>query len=135
MMFRIATDLKDVNDTPKHYTVRWEQGETVIEMAFDRLGRRVWMREREGDTVTKEERFVYDGYLCVQRLDATQGNAGRTTFLAKILPKRHKRENDGREGAISGRLARKATGVSPSSFARIGVFAGNLPRTLLPGWY
>ena len=71
MMFRIATDLKDMNDTPKHYTVRWEQGETVIEMAFDRLGRRVWMREREGDTVTKEERFVYDGYLCVQRLDVT----------------------------------------------------------------
>ena len=54
MMFRIATDLKDVNDTPKHYTVRWEQGETVIEMAFDRLGRRVWMRESEDDTVTKE---------------------------------------------------------------------------------
>ena len=61
--------------------IRWVQGETVIEMAFDRLGRRVWMREREGDTVTKEERFVYDGYLCVQRLDATQGNAVRTEFV------------------------------------------------------
>ena len=36
-----------------------------------------------------------------------------------------KREDDGREGAVSGRLARKATGVSPSGFARIGVFAGN----------
>ena len=46
-----------------------------------RLGRRVWMRESEGDTVTKEERFVYDGYLCVQRLDATQGNAVRTEFV------------------------------------------------------
>ena len=33
-----------------------------------------------------------------------------------------KREDDGREGAISGRLARKATGVSPSGFARTGVF-------------
>ena len=61
--------------------IRWEQGETVIEMAFDRLGRRVWMRESEGDMVTKEERFVYDGYLCVQRLDATQGNAVRTEFV------------------------------------------------------
>ena len=55
--------------------------ETVIEMTFDRLGRRVWMREREDDTVFKEERFVYDGYLCVQRLDATQGNAVRTEFV------------------------------------------------------
>ena len=35
-----------------------------------------------------------------------------------------KREDDGREGAISGRLTRKATGVSPSGFARTGVFAG-----------
>ena len=61
--------------------IRWEQGETVIEMAFDRLGRRVWMRESEGDMVTKEERFVYDGYLCVQRLDATQNNAVRTEFV------------------------------------------------------
>ena len=61
--------------------IRWVQGETVIEMAFDRLGRRVWMRESEGDAVTKEERFVYDGYLCVQRLDATQGNAVRTEFV------------------------------------------------------
>ena len=40
-----------------------------------------------------------------------------------------KREDDGREGAISGRSARKATGVSPSGFARTGVFAekGNSP--------
>ena len=61
--------------------IRWEQGDTVITMAFDRLGRRVWMRESEGDTVTKEERFVYDGYLCVQRLDALQNNAVRTEFV------------------------------------------------------
>ena len=61
--------------------IRWVQGETVIEMAFDRLGRRVWMRESEGDAVTKEERFVYDGYLCVQRLDAMQENAVWTEFV------------------------------------------------------
>ena len=49
----------------------------------------------------------------------------RPTFLRQhMLPSSFKREDDGREGAISGRLARKATGVSPSSFARIGVFAG-----------
>ena len=37
--------------------------------------------ETLSDTVTKEERFVYDGYLCVQRLDATQNNAVRTEFV------------------------------------------------------
>ena len=36
-----------------------------------------------------------------------------------------KREADGLEGAISGRLVRKATGVSPSDFAHTGVFAGS----------
>ena len=58
-------------------------------------------------------------------------NARRTCTLPRptslrqhMLPSSFKREDDGREGAISGRLARKATGVSPSSFARIGVFAG-----------
>ena len=46
------------------------------------------------------------------------------TSLYKIALKTAKREDDGREGAISGRLARKATGVSPSGFARTGVLAG-----------
>ena len=41
------------------------------------------------------------------------------------VSRRVKREDDGREGSISGRLARKATGVSPSGFARTGVFAEN----------
>ena len=60
----------------------------------------------------------------------------RPTFLRqREFSKLPKREEDGREGAISGRLARKATGVSPSGFARTGVLAGEegfqFPRTLL----
>ena len=43
-----------------------------------------------------------------------------------------KREDDGREGAISGRLARKATGVSPSGFARTGVLAGKEGASISP---
>ena len=38
-----------------------------------------------------------------------------------------RREADGREGAISGRLARSVIGVSPSDFARTRVFAGKRP--------
>ena len=41
----------------------------------------------------------------------------------KRIERQHKRKDDGREGAVSGRLARKATGVSPSGFARTGVLA------------
>ena len=41
-----------------------------------------------------------------------------------------KREDDERKGAISGRLARKATGISPSGFAHTGVFAANIPQTI-----
>ena len=62
-------------------------------------------------------------------------NAGRTVVrppaphfpASKRFEKRLKREDDGREGAISGRLARKATGVSPSGFALICVLAEKLP--------
>ena len=72
-----------------------------------------------------------------QRLQERWGaNAGaqscalpRPTFLRqRDFSKRPKREDDGREGAISGRLARKATGVSPSFFVHTGVFAESVPR-------
>ena len=43
-----------------------------------------------------------------------------------------KREDDGGEGTISGRSARKATGVSPSGFARTGVFAGKGDFSISP---
>ena len=53
-MFRIVSDLTGMNDLPENCAVCWTQGKSVIKMAFDRLGRRVWMRESEDDTVTKE---------------------------------------------------------------------------------
>ena len=43
-----------------------------------------------------------------------------------------KREADGREGAISGRLARKAAGVNPSGFAHTGVLAGKEGLPIFP---
>ncbi len=50
--------------------VRWTQGDTIITMAFDRLGRRVEMRTvKDGEEAL--QRFVYDNYLCIQRLRGT----------------------------------------------------------------
>ena len=60
--------------------IRWQSGDTVITMSFDRMGRRVEMRTvKEG--VETLQRFVYDNNLCVQRLNAANGNAVRTEFM------------------------------------------------------
>ena len=47
--------------------IRWQSGDTVITMAFDRMGRRVEMRTVKDGAETLQ-RFVYDNYLCVQQL-------------------------------------------------------------------
>ncbi len=53
--------------------------QTRISMSFDRMGRRVEYLETadiDGITTTNtHHRFVYDGYLCIQRLDAAANNA------------------------------------------------------------
>ena len=47
--------------------IRWQSGDTVITMLFDRMGRRVEMRTVKDGAETLQ-RFVYDNYLCVQQL-------------------------------------------------------------------
>ena len=50
--------------------IRWQSGDTVITMAFDRMGRRVEMRTvKDGEEAL--QRFVYDAYLCIQQLRGT----------------------------------------------------------------
>ena len=61
--------------------VRWQSGDTVITMAFDRLGRRVDYCETYAGQVVTHFRFVYDNFLCVQRLDVANDNAVRTEFV------------------------------------------------------
>ena len=50
--------------------IRWTKGETVVTMVYDRMGRRVEYKEVNGSAVTSHVRFLYDGYLCVQRIKA-----------------------------------------------------------------
>ena len=61
--------------------IRWTQGDTVITMAFDRMGRRVEYQETRAGQVATHFRFVYDNFLCVQRLNVANGNAVRTEFV------------------------------------------------------
>ena len=52
-------------------SIRWQSGDTVITMAFDRMGRRVEMRTQSADSDLLQ-RFAYDNYLCVQQLRGTE---------------------------------------------------------------
>ena len=47
--------------------IRWQSGDTVITMSFDRMGRRVEMRTHSANSDLLQ-RFVYDNYLCIQQL-------------------------------------------------------------------
>lgn len=46
----------------------WKQGDIVITMSFDRLGRRVHYVETRGGQHYMNAKYVYEGYLCIQRL-------------------------------------------------------------------
>ena len=48
--------------------VRWTQGNTVVTMGYDRLGRRVFYKEMNGNRQMTYTKFLYDGYLCIQQL-------------------------------------------------------------------
>ena len=44
----------------KKRPVRWESGDTVITMDFDRIGRRTFYKEELDGDVVKHHKFVHD---------------------------------------------------------------------------
>ena len=48
--------------------IRWTQGNKVVTMGFDRMGRRVFYKEMEGNRQITHTVFLYNGYLCIQQL-------------------------------------------------------------------
>ncbi len=80
-LIQTSTGVWRVTYNAENRPVRWEQGDTSVTMAFDRMGRRVAHRETRAGRVAAHFRFVYDGFLCVQRLDAPHDNAVRTEFV------------------------------------------------------
>ena len=80
-LIQTATGIWHVTYNAENRPVRWESGDTVITMAFDRLGRRVYYCETRAGQAVTHFRFVYDNFLCVQRLDAANDNAVRTEFV------------------------------------------------------
>ena len=66
-LVKTSTGIWSVTYNAENRPIRWQSGDTVITMAFDRMGRRVEMRTvKDGEETL--QRFVYDNYLCVQQL-------------------------------------------------------------------
>ena len=80
-LIKTETGVWSVVYNAENRPVRWESGDTVITMAFDRMGRRVEYHETRAGQVATHFRFVYDNFLCVQRLNVANGNAVRTEFV------------------------------------------------------
>ncbi len=64
---KTETGIWSVQYNAENRPIRWESGDTIITMSFDRMGRRVEMRTVKDDEETLQ-RFVYDNYLCIQQL-------------------------------------------------------------------
>ena len=74
-LVKTSTGVWQVSYNGENRPVSWTCGTTNIVMAYDRMGRRVLSRETVGGAVTDSNfSFVYDGYLCIQRLNATTKN-------------------------------------------------------------
>ena len=66
-LIKTETGIWSVLYNAENRPIRWQSGDTMITMAFDRMGRRVEMRTvKDGEETL--QRFVYDNYLCIQQL-------------------------------------------------------------------
>ena len=80
-LIKTETGIWSVTYNAENRPVCWTRGDTIVTMIFDRMGRRVDYRETRAGQVVTHFRFVYDNFLCVQRLNAANGNAVRTEFV------------------------------------------------------
>ena len=74
-LIQTATGVWQVSYNGENRPVLWECGSTNITMKFDRMGRRVEYVEMVSGVTNTHHRFVYDGYACIQRLNAASNNA------------------------------------------------------------
>ena len=67
-LIKTSTGIWSVTYNVENRPVRWECGDTVVTMDFDRMGRRTFYKEMNGNTQVTFTRFVYKDYLCVRQL-------------------------------------------------------------------
>ena len=71
-LVKTATGIWQVTYNGENRPVRWTQGDTVITMSFDRMGRRV---------TKNDQRFVYDGYLQIANFRSTTTTSDYNYFV------------------------------------------------------
>ena len=74
-LIRTSTGDWQVTYNGENRPVNWTCGATNIVMKFDRMGRRVEYVETVNGVTNAHHRFVYDGYVCIQRLNGAANNA------------------------------------------------------------
>ena len=79
-LVKTSTGIWSVFYNGENRPVLWTCGSTNITMKFDRMGRRVEYIETINSVTNAHHRFVYDGYLCIQRLDGAANNAVDLAF-------------------------------------------------------
>ena len=70
-LVQTSTGVWSVAYNAENRPVRWTQGDQediIIEMTYDRQGRRVQYVETRGGEPYMNAKYVYDAYLCIQRL-------------------------------------------------------------------
>ena len=80
-LIKTSTGVWSVTYNAENRPVRWERGNTIVTMDFDRMGRRVFYKEEVAGEVVTHHKFVYDNYLCVQKLDALNNNSQMNLFV------------------------------------------------------
>ena len=55
--------------------IKAEKGTTKLEFAYDYMGRRIFKKVYNGETLTSHIRFVYDGYKLIEELNALNNNS------------------------------------------------------------
>ena len=71
-LIKTSTGIWQVTYNGENRPVRWSQGNVVITMSFDRMGRRV---------TKNNQRFVYNGYLQIANFELQTSNIKLQTFI------------------------------------------------------
>lgn len=58
-----------------------ENSDTRLEFAYDYMGRRLYKKVYEADTLTSHRKFVYDGYKLAAEFDVEDNNALLASYL------------------------------------------------------
>ncbi|MGN0854187.1 MAG: RHS repeat domain-containing protein [Kiritimatiellia bacterium] len=74
-LIQTATGTWSVTYNGENRPVLWTCGATNIVMSFDRMGRRVEYVETVNSVTNTNHRFVYNEYVCIQRLNGAANNS------------------------------------------------------------